>query len=318
MKNEADKRTNRLMGTGAGLFLSGLWFLLSVTFAFDHNTVITWLLSCLSGIVFLCVVVFGSAAAYKHRERIMLAGIGLFCSLVLLLIFAEVASRCNTAFTWSLVCVGGIMFLCAGVFAGAVAYKYSSEGLGVLTFLCICFVMVVGIVFSDRVLYPLRFQDLTTEFSGLYQQFLETGASDPSVVSEDDRDLHGKKIVWCRYDEKRDSLRILPLENAPHRAPQIGRHLFAQRKDEADFLVVQRDLREGVLLTVFHVSTKRVKSVRLMPWDTKTVTETVIPGPGGGVEYVNKKYGPIGLRYHLERALPTEAIKKYVESVIVD
>lgn len=313
------ERNERVASAGVGLFFAAFLMLLSAEVAFADETGFELFFGCFWGTVFLCAGVAGVVSACKHRDRGMFAEVAVLWSGPLSWVCTRAAFKYNSAFTWLSASVAGALFLLAVVYAGAVARKHRTLLLGAIVGVYACGMWIVGPNARSRQQCSLRFGALAAQFCDPYRYALEEYLSDPSAEGWVDRDLKGKRLVWCCYDEGTKDLQVL----APHWAGQIGGCAFARRPQEADFVVVQYNLPghepRPMLLMAFHVRTGRLKATRLFPRSIERRKDLVIPGPGGGIRYVDE-IGPFGegYDYYSELRTPRKAVTQWLRSVVLD
>ncbi len=249
----------------------------------------------------------------KPESRLRVAAYGLLFSGPAFLASTIYASGSDTVFAWLLKYTLGILFVCVAMSAGIVAYKNKSEGLKIGTALACCVFLGLGgtllVLSGEQNRYANEFQHLATEFSSLYQNTYERYTREGFFVNTVDHNLHGTKLIWCYYDQDRHSLDV--------RYKGTFSAFLATPGEKADFVLIDHVLPQGELLTAFHISTKRLKSMSLITFKSVKKTDFVIPGPGSWVIHVDEKVWPVGFKNRNQSMTDHEGIKRFIESDVL-
>lgn len=250
----------------------------------------------------------------QHQRKVAVTGACLVFSGLAFAVSSFIAFGTGTTFTLFLTFSFGVVFACAAVVATVlIICKHNDVDVWgpLAAALVIALLGSLGTVCAVGYWMPKKeFGPLAAEYTRPYQEAYERYLAEPSSEDRIDKSLHGKKLVICDYDEEKESL-----EPTGERVLVEAR---AEHTEDVDFVVVRHETPKGILVTALHVPTRRLKSMRLIPWRYERRTEHVMPTPGGGVEYVDEKVGPFGRRHHTDREYPSKDIVRYVKSVILD
>ena len=159
-----------------------------------------------------------------------------------------------------------------------------------------------------------RFADtFATSLASSTQQHTSSAPSRGSLGKA----LGDRKLICAVFDP---STRALSFDNGSRQELPFPFWQRAQNMQAATFLVVQQYEQHETRVGVFDVRSGTLLAIQSIPWNQETTqrSEWVLPGPGSGVVYVDKKtlFGGVNYHYDVKYHYPKEEIRVFVATAI--
>jgi len=130
--------------------------------------------------------------------------------------------------------------------------------------------------------------------------------------------LGDRKLICALYDP---STQELSFDDGSVQPRLFSFSARARKMEDANFLVVQFHEQSQTRVGVFDIASRTLLRAQTVPWTPKTTrrSEWVIPGPGSGVVYVDKKtlFGGVNYHYDTKYRYPKNEVTAFVATAII-